>query len=269
MNVYIQQMDGQFQDDWVFAAFLGASKCGFRAPKTEEYPRVVYRRDNEIIFFESDTPEGELGQILIPKSNKNMVIADIDQTLAYFDRIGVKYPEPLNVPKELEIYAERDFAYTTIGELKAKKDTFTFPLFMKPRRRLKQCPAGVITNVKNIELTLAGIPDDVEIVVSGVLDMVSEYRCFVQEGNLVGIQHYQGDFRIFPDMLEVQNMIRDYKSAPSAYTLDVAIVPIGRETAATVIVECNDGWSVGHYGLEAKTYFKFLRTRWNDLMRTI
>ena len=44
------------------------------------------------------------------------------------------------------------------------------------------------------KIKLGSIPDDTKILVSEVVDMESEYRCFIHKGKLVGSKNYTGDF---------------------------------------------------------------------------
>ena len=71
-----------------------------------------------------------------------------------------------------------------------------------------------------------------------------------------------GDFRIFPDMNVIDNAIMDYKSQPAGYSIDFGITSDGR----TLLIECNDGWSLGNYGLNDVTYSTLLAKRWVQLM---
>ena len=74
----------------------------------------------------------------------------------------------------------------------------------------------------------------------------SEWRAFVYENKLVGLQNYSGDFRIFPDVKQINKMIGEYyfqKQSPIAYTLDVCINEHG-----TFVIELHPMVSVGLYG---------------------
>ena len=71
----------------------------------------------------------------------------------------------------------------------------------------------------------------------------SEWRAFVFKGKLVGLQNYCGDFTVFPDVKLINAMIKAYKSAPVAYTLDVGVSDF-----YTFVIECHDFFSCGLYG---------------------
>ena len=57
-------------------------------------------------------------------------------------------------------------------------------------------------------------------------------------------------------------MIDEYAEAPAAYALDVGLTKDGK----TVIVEVNDGYSLGGYGLDPLLYAKLLSARWAQIV---
>lgn len=85
------------------------------------------------------------------------------------------------------------------------------------------------------------------------------------DGELKGIKHYMGNIRIFPDCTVIDAAIKDYANAPAGYSIDFGITAGGR----TVLIECNDGWSLGNYGLNDVTYSTLLAKRWLQLMKNI
>lgn len=81
--------------------------------------------------------------------------------------------------------------------------------------------------------------------ISPIISIDSEWRAFVHEGKLVGLQHYVGDFTAFPDVGAIQSMIQAYKDAPLAYTLDVGMVK-----EKCVVIEVHSFVSCGLYGFQ-------------------
>lgn len=83
--------------------------------------------------------------------------------------------------------------------------------------------------------------------VSDVVDIVSEYRCFVSDDMLVAVNNYSGNPLAFPDPKIIQKLILLYISdslRPKAYTMDVAVLADGR----TCIIEIHPWICVGLYG---------------------
>ena len=145
------------------------------------------------------------------------------------------------------------------------------PFFMKPLKMSKAFPSGVVTNYRNLPILLSDYkgPMDIDVCVSEVVDMVSEYRVFVRtktynDEHIVGMKHYQGDPFLVPSKEYVQQVINylfRYTDFPHAYTLDVAVLADG----STEVIELNDAWSSGCYGLNGKDYLSFYMDRWIQL----
>lgn len=87
--------------------------------------------------------------------------------------------------------------------------------------------------------------------VSEVVEILSEYRCFISQDEILGIQFYDGDCTVLPTEKEIEllkEMVIRYtvdKTRPQAYTFDVAII----KDRGLAIIECHPHTSVGLYGL--------------------
>ena len=96
-----------------------------------------------------------------------------------------------------------------------------------------------------------------------MIDIDSEWRVFVFNQTLYGIQNYSGDFTMFPDVKLIKEMIKNYNNN-GAYTLDIGINNDG-----TFIIECHDFFSCGLYGFSDYKMLPlmFINT-WNKLINT-
>ena len=237
-KVYIQALNNFPIADWAVSAYLGFKEGG-----------------TDIIFFE-DIEE-------VPASKWHIVVADIESTNAYLERLGLGPKMALNIPDCLEKYAGRKIWRMTMGEYRKRVDELGFPIFIKPNGRSKEFIAGVLENKKMYETYISGMQDYVPMLLSEEVKFISEYRGYVIDGELKGIYWYKGDFRKFPDMTIIDAAIADYKDAPAGYSIDFGITDDGR----TLLIECNDGWSLGNYGLEPSKYCRLLGRRWHELMK--
>lgn len=239
MKAYIQSLNGIPVDDWGYAAYLGFQKRG-----------------TPVIFYE-DIYE-------VPTSRSNIVVGCIEDTKIYFDKLGVNIPDPLDIPKELNIrdICGRWFLQGTMKNLRSNE--VAFPYFMKSSK-LKGFVPGVVTNNFSLGAFYRDLPDDEEVVVSEVVNFVSEYRVFISEGRILGIKHYLGDVFTFPKVDKIFDMVKIYSSAPIAYTLDIGVVQFDG-SSETFLVECNDAWSIGNYGLEGIPYTEMLLKRWLQIL---
>jgi hypothetical protein len=93
--------------------------------------------------------------------------------------------------------------------------------------------------------------------ISDLIDIESEWRAFVFEGKLVGLQNYSGEFDVFPNVDKIKAMINAYKTQPIAFTLDVAI-----SNNDTVIIEVHDFFSCGLYGFSEHKILPFMFSKW-------
>jgi hypothetical protein len=93
--------------------------------------------------------------------------------------------------------------------------------------------------------------------ISDLIDIKSEWRAFVYEGKLVGLQNYSGEFDVFPNTDKIKAMINAYKTQPIAFTLDVAI-----SNNDTVIIEVHDFFSCGLYGFSEHKILPFMFSKW-------
>lgn len=98
---------------------------------------------------------------------------------------------------------------------------------------------------------------------SEIIDIHSEYRCFVYQGQLLGIHFYQGDFWKYPDRYTINKIIDSYKDCPTAYTLDVAVAYTENQpvTNQTVVLEVHDFYACGLYGFQDLEKLPFMYWR--------
>lgn len=82
---------------------------------------------------------------------------------------------------------------------------------------------------------------------------------------MVGIQHYVGDPTISVNEEVVKEALALFETsgeASAAYALDFGILADGK----TALVEWNDGFSLGSYGLDRKSYTDLLIVRWVEFV---
>jgi hypothetical protein len=212
-------------------------------------------RGAEIVLFE-DIME-------VPISKNNILVADIDATHTHLKRMGIEPPKALNVPEELIEFAGRNIRYMTMGEFKQDKQ---LPVFIKGNGLAKEYGdifnAGVITKESSRRDFFNGVPDTFPVLISDYMDIVSEWRGYVINGELKGIKHYLGDIRVFPDMSVVDKAINKYVTGPAGYSIDFGITADGK----TILIECNRGYSLGNYGLEPTLYSLLLAKCWIEMI---
>lgn len=237
-TVYIQSENKFPFDDWACTAYLGFRDQGANIKLYEDINNV-------------------------PLNKYTMVIGCIEDTVKWFKDAGIIMPKPMTMPEELRKYANREINVTTI---EIAKEITKFPFFIKPYSKLKGFYPEIIKDEKMCEhfwSFMTNTSNDDLVLISEVAPMDSEYRCYVVDGKLIGVCNYLGDFRLYPDIFKVEQMIADYTTAPRAYSIDVAVQ---KDSGETILIECNDGWSLGNYGLSPKQYVRLLTTRWREII---
>ena len=214
MKFLIQTIDNKVKHDFSFALI---EAC--------EYQNW-YTKSNDYKCFYTDIEDLEYIPNFIPIGSVEFV----SKYLKFFDKI----PKPINIPNELL------FVYYLGREIKFgnKKDINKFPCFVKSDTKIKK----FTEIINNLEI----VPEEDKYLISDILNIDSEWRCFIYENKLVGLQNYSGDFTLFPNIEKIKEMIIEYKSSPIAYTLDIAINESG-----TFLIEVHDFFSCGLYGFNA------------------
>lgn len=108
----------------------------------------------------------------------------------------------------------------------------------------------------------ASCPDDTAILASEVVRFVSEYRLFVHRGEIVGCRHYTGDYATPIDFDVARGAVEAFRSAPVGYSLDMGRTDDGR----TLVVEVNDAFALGSYGLPSVRYADLVLDRWAEIV---
>ena len=94
---------------------------------------------------------------------------------------------------------------------------------------------------------------------------ISEWRCFVFNGNLVDMQNYAGDIWTLPSKKTIMHMIYDFEHAPGmnvppAYTLDVGVVAC--KLLNTKVIEVHDFYACGTYSLNDHYHYPIMLWEW-------
>lgn len=120
----------------------------------------------------------------------------------------------------------------------------------------------------NSELDFIGLIDEGKptiVLCSDLVDFKVEFRCFIRYRDILDIRRYKGDWDKVIDVEVVRQAIADFENQPNAYALDFGVTDKGE----TVLVEVNEGHSLGSYGLSAQHYAKFLSARWAEMTGTV
>lgn len=241
-TVYIEtDSDGQILNNNLYAAYEGFSKKAY-----------------DIKFY----------HLLAPTTNKDDIVCGrISAVKEAWRYLGVAAPAQLDYPESLTPFLKRTMRVSTVQEVHHEMWAAVYAreaksLFIKPKVIGKLFTGHVINteNTKSFEKSLVG-DMSAEVWVSDPLHFISEYRCFIHNNEIVGAKNYYGDFREHPDWMTVQLAVERFAPyAPVAYSLDMGLSDLG-----TVLVEVNDSFALGHYGLDSFKYANMMEARWDEV----
>lgn len=240
MTVYIEAIGKFPSDDWSCSAYLG-----FRANSAD------------IKLFENISE--------VPLNRNTLLVASIENTHQWMTDMGWTIPKSITLPERLSStwWTDRNISKMTLGEALAKTD---YPYFIKSYELKKFLP-GVIEKEDDKKWFRVDVLDNkIPVLVSDVIDFASEYRVYVIDGKIQGVCWYNGSMKYYPDYNVIEDMVRQFSDAPKFYSLDVGVVLKGKNLAFTYLVECNDGYSLGNYGLSPKLYTRGIVARWRELL---
>lgn len=106
--------------------------------------------------------------------------------------------------------------------------------------------------------------EDPDIVCSEIVNFKAEWRCFVRYGKILDIRPYKGDWRLHYNSDIIEKAVAEFTSAPKAYAIDFGLT----DSRKTLLIEVNDGYALGSYGLFYLDYAKLLSARWSELTDT-
>lgn len=182
-----------------------------------------------------------------------IVVGFIGDILNISKIMGFDELKQIDYPNELKEYLHRDISKTTTFNLPNE-----YPFFIKPIS-IKSFSGRVIKEFKD----LIGVIDTELYFTKTIHKIVSEYRCFILNGEIIGVKHYKGNPFISICENTLKDMVYKYKNAPKAYSLDIGVT----DNMLNILVECNNGYSTGNYGLTEIQYAKFLMQGYLDIAK--
>ena len=214
---------------------------------------------------------GDLESVALENPEEWTPVGTIEFVLKFIDvfvkKNGSEHVHPLNVPECLFPYAGRFIRNykidstnrnTVIAEINSWNGSGR-EVFIKSNEKIKD-KRNDFYRVKDM-FNLDVLPNG-DYQVSEYMEIVSEWRCFIYNGKMVGLQNYSGDFTVFPEVEHIKDYINVFMKNEGnenlAYTLDVVVDEIGE----TRVLEMHDFFSCGLYGFfdYKKLPYMFIRT---------
>lgn len=175
------------------------------------------------------------------------------------EKLGIDKPPAIDYPEPLVGFLGRKIKKISLGEV--RKITHQRP-FVKPVKH-KLFTGFVCTGTVNDQIRISTYDDNEECWVSDRIRFSSEYRCFILNKKILSVRWYKGDWSIAPNKEIIEKAITMWETSPAAYALDFGIY----DNKYTVLVEANDGFALGTYGLQPELYAQMLEARWKELVQ--
>lgn len=191
---------------------------------------------------------------------EDIVLDGIYQVNYILEKFNV-HPSEFNYPQCFNQFLGRRIWSDTINSI--YNDSTKWGIFVKPSKE-KVFTGKVINSLSDL-IGCGSSTEDYEVICSDIVDFISEYRVFILYDRVLGIRHYKGECRVFPntsildEMIEIS--IQSWSDRPNAYSLDLGVTSDGR----TLLVEINDSYALGNYGLDSVKYAKLISARWAQL----
>jgi len=186
----------------------------------------------------------------------NLFVGSVEFMTKIFNRF--------NKSPRVELNSNREEELTKLGQAK-KRILNGEKLFIKPKQ-IKLFNGMVCT--KDLISCLNPYSDDIDVIVTKPFDkdINSEWRCYMNNskvGNpIVDIRNYSGDQFILPNKDFILEVFNKYPEFPKSYTIDIAILSNGEN----LVVEFNDMWAIGNYGIDNEDYLKLLKKRYFQIV---
>jgi hypothetical protein len=193
---------------------------------------------------------GELDRFI----NDNLFVGTVEFMTGVFDRVGI-------VPERLP-NSDRPVEIMTAGQAISRVEQGE-TLFIKPVQ-LKLF-TGMVFKREYLSI-LHRVPEDTQVMVEPPFSggILSEWRMYIMGGKVKYIANYSGDVGIFPVRFEsVMEHVRELSEKFISFTCDVAVMCDG----SLKIVEFNDMWAIGNYGVPNDEYLSMLKKRYFQIIK--
>jgi hypothetical protein len=185
-------------------------------------------------------------------------------------------PEPPDYPECLKHLLHRRIEKSSLGEISSILSANpTAQYFIKPYADTKAF-SGLTVSPDWMDYLLGEFSSSFPVIMSELVEMVSEYRVYIVNGEIKAICRYKGpddgalDLDVVRGAVETLSESDEGREIIPGCGADFATVRIspGDERLVTALIEVNDGYSLGAYdGLSGKDYTDMLIGRWRQLMK--
>jgi hypothetical protein len=185
---------------------------------------------------------------------KNLFVGSVEFMREVFNRVGI---HDIRLPKN----SNREHKISTLKEAHECVAAGE-KLFIKPFE-IKLFTGLVLDGCQYA--CLDGLPEDTKVMAYKPFNspIITEWRVYIDNGEIEDIRNYSGDVMLMPDKGYIEEVIeKDCQFFPKVYTIDVAIL----EDGSHQVVEFNDMWAIGNYGVPNYIYVELLKKRYFEIV---
>ena len=214
-------------------------------------------------------PYHTIDEIYNDVDKDDIVLDYIDQCNTIFGKFGVE-PHIPDYPDRMKPFLGRKIWKDTIDSIASNEEKWSAGFFVKPIRD-KAFTGKIISSIADL-VGCGNSTENYEVLVSEPLDILAEWRGFITYDKLVDLRPYgmlldrtRKSYLYHYDGLIIQKMMEifcEWEDRPAACSMDICYTKDGR----TLLVEFNDAYSLGAYGLPSITYAKLISARWAQLL---
>ena len=200
---------------------------------------------------------------------EDIVLDYIDQCNEIFAKFDIK-PNIPDYPDNMREFLGRKVWKDTINSISCDESKWTAGYFVKPIRD-KAFTGKIISSIADL-VGCGNHSENYEVLVSEPLDILAEWRGFIRYDKLIDLRPYgmlldktRQSYIYHYDSEIVQRMLKafvEWEDRPAACSMDICYTRDGR----TLLVEFNDAYALGHYGLPSIQYAKLISARWAQLL---
>ena len=222
----------------------------------------------------------EMGAELIPyhsldeiyeKVERNDIVLDyLNQCNAIFHKFGVD-PYLPDYPDVFRNYLGRKVWHDMINSIANDERKWSAGYFVKPVRG-KVFTGKIISSISDL-VGCGNWSEDYEVLVSEPLKILAEWRCFILYDRLLDVRPYglllddsRNGYYYHYDAAVLRRMLTTFEKwpdRPAACAMDICYTAEGK----TLLVEFNDAYALGSYGLPEIYYAKMISARWSQLLQ--
>lgn len=242
----------------------------------------------EIVKYE------EVAEIFDWVTRDDIVLDYIDQCNSIFNKFGVT-PNVPDYPDVMKEFLGRKIWIDKINSISMDKSKWSKGTFVKPVKN-KVFTGRVIQSITDL-VGCGSCYENYEVYVSEAVDIKAEWRCFILYDKILDIRPYGAyvligrdeSWKYHFDYKVVENMLEKFKTwenRPVACSIDIAVIDrdipvkiidendkvIGlrrRPDYKTILIEFNDAYALGNYGLHHVAYAKLISARWSQLLNRV